>query len=36
MEELPLMASWLQLDRIEVTGRGNVGASLQRLARRGS
>jgi uncharacterized protein YcaQ len=35
-EELRLMASWLELDRIEVTGRGNLGPSLRRLARRGS
>jgi uncharacterized protein YcaQ len=32
MEELRLMASWLGLDRIEVTGRGDLGPSLQRLA----
>jgi uncharacterized protein len=32
MEELRLMASWLELDRIEVTGRGDLGPSLQRLA----
>jgi uncharacterized protein YcaQ len=30
MEELRLMASWLELDRIEVTGRGDLGPSLQR------
>ena len=29
MEELRLMASWLELDRIEVTGRGNLGRSLK-------
>jgi uncharacterized protein YcaQ len=34
MEELRLMASWLELDRIEVTGRGNLGPSLQHLTRR--
>jgi uncharacterized protein YcaQ len=33
LEELRLMASWLELDRIEVTGRGGLGPSLQRLAR---
>ena len=32
MEELRLMASWLELDRVEVTGRGDLGPSLQRLA----
>ena len=32
MEELRLMASWLELDRIEVTGRGDLGPNLQRLA----
>jgi uncharacterized protein YcaQ len=32
MEELRLMASWLELDRIEVTGRGDLGPSLVRLA----
>jgi uncharacterized protein YcaQ len=32
MEELRLMASWLELDRIEVTGRGDLGPRLQRLA----
>ncbi len=32
MEELHLMASWLELDRIEVTGRGQLGPSLQHLA----
>jgi uncharacterized protein YcaQ len=32
MAELRLMASWLELDRIEVTGRGDLGPSLQRLA----
>jgi uncharacterized protein YcaQ len=32
MEELRLMASWLELDRIEVTGRGDLGPSLQHLA----
>jgi len=30
MEELRLMASWLELDRIQVTGRGDLGPSLQR------
>jgi uncharacterized protein YcaQ len=28
MEELRLMASWLELDRIEVTGRGDLGSRL--------
>jgi uncharacterized protein YcaQ len=32
MEELRLMASWLELDRIEVTGRGDLGPSLQHPA----
>jgi uncharacterized protein YcaQ len=32
MEELRLMASWLELDRVEVTGRGDLGPSLLRLA----
>jgi uncharacterized protein YcaQ len=32
MEELRVMASWLELDRIEVTGRGHLGPSLQHLA----
>ena len=32
MEELRSMASWLELDRVEVTGRGDLGPSLQRLA----
>jgi uncharacterized protein YcaQ len=31
MEELRLMASWLALDRIEVTGRGDLGPSLLEL-----
>ncbi|MDQ1441675.1 MAG: uncharacterized protein QOG97_1903, partial [Acidimicrobiaceae bacterium] len=34
MEELQLLASWLELDRIEVTGRGHLGPSLQHVARR--
>ena len=34
MEELRLMASWLELDRIEVTGRGDLGPSLQHRAGR--
>jgi uncharacterized protein YcaQ len=33
MDELRLMASWLELDRIEVAGRGDLGPRLQRLAR---
>ncbi len=33
LEELRLMASWLELDRVEVTGRGDLGPRLQRLAR---
>jgi uncharacterized protein YcaQ len=28
MEELRLMASWLELDRVEVSGRGDLGRSL--------
>ena len=31
-QELRLMATWLELDRIEVTGRGHLGPSLQHLA----
>ncbi len=31
-QELRLMATWLELDRIEVTGRGQLGPSLQHLA----
>jgi len=31
MEELRLMATWLELDRIEVTGRGDLGPILQRV-----
>jgi uncharacterized protein YcaQ len=31
MAELRLMASWLELDRIMVTGRGDLGPSLQHL-----
>jgi uncharacterized protein YcaQ len=34
MEELRLMATWLELDRIEITGRGHLGPTLQRLRRR--
>jgi uncharacterized protein YcaQ len=34
MEELRLMATWLELDRIEVTGRGDLGPSLKRVAGR--
>jgi uncharacterized protein YcaQ len=34
MEELRLMVSWLELDRIEVTGRGDLGPSLRHLAGR--
>jgi uncharacterized protein YcaQ len=34
IDELRLMASWLELDRIEVTGRGNLGPRIARLARR--
>jgi uncharacterized protein YcaQ len=34
MKELRLMASWLELDRIEVTGRGDLGPVLQDLAAR--
>jgi uncharacterized protein YcaQ len=32
MAELRSMASWLQLDRIEVAGNGDLGRSLRRLA----
>jgi uncharacterized protein YcaQ len=32
MDELRLMASWLELNRIEVSGRGDLGPSLRRLA----
>jgi uncharacterized protein len=32
IQELRLMATWLELDRIVVTGRGQLGPSLQRLA----
>lgn len=32
-EERRLMASWLELDRIEDTGRGNLGPILEHLAR---
>ncbi len=32
LEELRLMASWLELDRIEVTGRGDLGPRLKKLA----
>jgi uncharacterized protein YcaQ len=32
MEELRLMASWLEFDRIQVTGRGHLGPRLQGLA----
>lgn len=32
MAELRLMASWLELDRIEITGHGDLGSSLQRAA----
>jgi len=34
MEELALMASWLQLDRTEVTGHGDLGPGLRRVAGR--
>jgi uncharacterized protein YcaQ len=34
LEELRLMAAWLGLDRIDVTGRGDLGPSLQQRARR--
>jgi uncharacterized protein YcaQ len=36
LEELRLMASWLELDRIEVTGRGDLGPTLKRIARASS
>jgi uncharacterized protein YcaQ len=32
MDELRLMAFWLELERIEVTGRGDLGPRLERLA----
>jgi uncharacterized protein YcaQ len=32
LAELQLMASWLELDRIEVVGRGDLGPSLRQLA----
>jgi uncharacterized protein YcaQ len=32
LEELRLMASWLELERIEVSGRGDLGPSLQHVA----
>jgi uncharacterized protein YcaQ len=34
MEELRVMASWLELDRIEVIGRGNLGSGLKQVGRR--
>jgi uncharacterized protein len=34
VEELELMAAWLELDRIEVTGRGDLGPRLAPLVRR--
>ncbi|MGH9016352.1 MAG: winged helix-turn-helix domain-containing protein [Acidimicrobiales bacterium] len=34
MEELGLMASWLELDGVTVTGRGDLGPHLRRLGRR--
>jgi uncharacterized protein YcaQ len=33
LEELRVMATWLELDRIEVTGRGDLGPTLRRIAR---
>jgi uncharacterized protein YcaQ len=30
VEELRLIASWLEFDRIEVTGRGDLGPAVQR------
>ncbi len=33
LEELRLMAGWLELDRIEVTGRGDLGPRLEALTR---
>ena len=33
LEELRLMAAWLELDRIEVTGRGDLGPLLRSLVR---
>jgi uncharacterized protein YcaQ len=31
MDELHLMATWLELDRVDVTGRGDLGPTLQRV-----
>ena len=36
LEELRLMAAWLELDRVEVTGRGDLGPRLRRLTSVGS
>ncbi len=36
MLELRLMAGWLELDRVEVTGRGHLGPRLKQLATRRS
>jgi uncharacterized protein len=33
MEELRLMATWLELERVQVTGRGDLGPRLRRMAR---
>jgi uncharacterized protein YcaQ len=33
IEELHLMADWLELDRIEATGRGDLGPLLVSLLR---
>jgi uncharacterized protein YcaQ len=33
VEELRLLASWLEFDRIEVTGRGDLGPAVQRAVR---
>jgi uncharacterized protein YcaQ len=33
LEELHVMASWLELERVEVTGRGDLGSRLADLAR---
>ena len=33
LDELHLMAAWLELDRVEVSGRGDLGPQLLRIAR---
>ena len=29
LDELRLMAEWLDLERVEITGRGNLGTTLR-------